>query len=67
MTTITLILHVPKNIVASLIFKARGCCMHVFLVSNFMISVCAWPESYTAFDQSEHALYACYFTQLFYI
>ena len=26
-----------------------------------MISVFGWPDPNTGFDQSEHALYACYF------
>ena len=26
-----------------------------------MISVFGWPDPNTAFDQSEHALYTCYF------
>ena len=27
-----------------------------------MISVFGWPDPNTGFDQSEHALYTCYFT-----
>ena len=30
-----------------------------------MISVFGWPDRNTGFDQSEHALYTCYFIILF--
>ena len=29
-----------------------------------MISVFGWPDPNTGFDQSEHALYTCYFTKI---
>ena len=30
-----------------------------------MISVFGWPDPNTGFDQSEHALYTCYFISTF--
>jgi hypothetical protein len=30
-----------------------------------MVSVFGWPDPNTGFDQSEHALYTCYFIMLF--
>ena len=32
---------------------------------NFQISRAGWPDPNTGFDQSEHALYTCYFITAF--
>ena len=35
------------------------------LYNYFMVSVFGWPDPNTGFDQSEHALYTCYFIKMF--
>ena len=35
------------------------------ITDTFMISVFGWPDRNTGFDQSEHALYTCYFITFF--
>ena len=41
-------------------------CKTLFTKYNyFMVSVFGWPDPNTAFGQSEHALYSCYFILLF--
>jgi hypothetical protein len=37
------------------------CALHQVLYNYFMVSVFGWPDPNTGFDQSEHALYTCYF------
>ena len=35
------------------------------LTNYFMVSVFGWPDPNTGLDQSEHALYTCYFISTF--